>query len=97
MQYYGIDYTRHVSVRMGGEKDCHNQEVDSAGGTFFLLVIENYGLWSDDSLRSLTLIASKTTSRSTLSLSVAFSNLMQQLSVRLYGYGSIMLEWFVVI
>ena len=74
------------------EKDLrHEQDLESAGGTFFPLVVESFGLWSDDSVRSLRLIASKSTTRSTLPFSVAFSNLMQQLSVRLWQFNARMI------
>ena len=57
-----------AAARMGEEeKDlCYSEEVDSAGSTFFPLLVESYGYWSDDTLRSLKLIASKTASRCTV-------------------------------
>ena len=75
---------------MGEEENDlrYSEEVHSTGDTFFPLVVESSGLWSDDSLKSLKLIASKTTSRSTVSLSVDFMSLMQQLSVRLWQHNA---------
>ena len=74
------------------EKDLrHEEEVESGGGTFFLLVVESFGIWSDGSLRSLRLIARKTTTRCTFPFTLAFSNLMQQLSVRLWQFNARMI------
>ena len=74
------------------EKDFHHEEeVNAAGGSFFPLVVESFGIWSDDSLITLRVIASKMTTRSTQSFSTVFANLMQQLSVRLWQFNSKMI------
>ena len=70
------------------EKDeLHEEDVVSSGGLFFPLAVETLGYWTPSSLQTLKTIASKTTSCSTTSLSQAFSNLMQQLSVKLWVYS----------
>ena len=71
------------------EKDeRHEEDVVSSGGLFFPLAVETLGYWTPSSLKTLKTIASKTTSCNTTSLSQAFSNLMQQLSVKLWVYNA---------
>ena len=70
------------------EKDeRHEEDVVSSGGLFFPLAVETLGYWTPSSLKTLKTIASKTTCNTT-SLSQAFSNLMQQLSVKLWVYNA---------
>ena len=66
----------------------HKQEVVDAGGIFFPLVVETLGLWSPNSLKVLTSIASKASSLSGIPRSQAISNLLQQLSVHLWTFNA---------
>ena len=66
--------------------ECHEADVVSAGGQFFPLVVEMLGYWTPSSLKTLKIIASKTTSCNITSLSRAFSNLMQYSGYLSIGY-----------
>ena len=71
------------------EKDAHHQaDVEAAGGCFYHLILKCL-VWTPASLATLRIIASKTMTKTRLSFSQAFSNLLEQLSVRI---GSLMLE-----
>ena len=48
------------------------------------LIVETFGFWTPASLAILRIIASKTMTKTRLSFSRAFSNLLEQLSVRLW-------------
>ena len=63
----------------------------AAGGLFFPLVVESLGLWTPSSLKTLKVIASKSSSLNGTPLSLAVSYLHQGLSIRLWGYNAQML------
>ena len=69
----------------------YSEEVDSAGGTFFPLLVESYGLWSDDSLIKIIETDCK---QDYLKIHFIFwcSFYGPNATVYLFGYGSIMLE-----
>ena len=80
--------TSTASLASKVEKDEHHKEdIVSLGGLFFPLVVEILGHWTPSSL-PLKTIPSKTISCSTTSLSKAFNNLMQQLSVKPWIYNA---------
>ncbi len=73
------------AVAMAGEEEKdhgHDSEVNTAGGYFYAIIVESFGLWTSSSLANLTVIASKTTANSRISFSRAVSNLLQLLSLR---------------
>ena len=71
------------------EKDeKHNKVVTQAGGHFYPLIVENLGHWSPSSLETLKIIASKASSMNSIPFSQTYSNLMEQLSVRLWHYNA---------
>ena len=71
------------------EKDArHDTFVTSTGSKFEPLVVESFGLWSPHSLRTLKIIARKSSFHSHRTISQAVSNLHQQLSVKLWLYNS---------
>ena len=66
------------------EKDEKNDRVvTQAGGHFSPLIVETLGHWSPSSLETLKTIASKASSMNSIPFSQTYSNLMEQLSVRL--------------
>ena len=70
------------------EKDArHRDLVEDAGGVFFPLVVDNFGVWIPSSIEVLRSIARS----STVS---AFHHLMEQLSVQLYRYNARMILRF---
>ena len=78
-----------------GEKekdDRHAEEVERAGGLFFPLVVETFGVWAPASLVVVKDVARRTTTHGGLSCSVAWSNLLQQLSVCLWSYNARLLR-----
>ena len=71
------------------EKDARHEEgVIAAGGVFFALVVETLGLWTTHSLKTLRLIASRASALSGITRGQALSNLLQQLSVKLWCHNS---------
>ena len=75
------------------EKDSkHEEDVVSAGGLFFPLVVESLGLWTPSSLHTLRTIASRASSVNGIPLGLAVRNLLQQLSTRLWAYNARMLH-----
>ena len=69
------------------EKDApHDTFVTSTGSKFEPLVVECFGLWSPHSLRTLKIIARKSSFHSHRTISQSVSNLHQQLSVKLWLY-----------
>ena len=71
------------------EKDAyHGDIVAAAGGEFFPLALETLGYWTPSSLKTLKIIALKTTTCNTRSLSQAFQNLFEQLSVKLWSFNA---------
>ena len=78
------------SVAMDGEvaKDTKHQEVvERSGASFVPLVVETLGAWTN----MLKSIAARSTIKNGLSVSAAFRNLLQQLSVKLYSYNAKMI------
>ena len=74
------------------EKDeKHEDDVLTASGVFFPLVMESLGLWTPSSLKTLKVIASKSSSLNGTPLSLAVSYRHQRLSIRLWGYNVQML------
>ena len=70
-------------------KDARHEEgVIAAGGVFFPLVVGMLGLWTTHSLKTLWLIATRASALSGITRGQAFSNLIQQLSVKLWCYNS---------
>ena len=71
------------------EKDAYHEDaVAAAGGQFFPLALETLGYWTPSTLKTLKIIASKTTTCNTTSLSQAFQNLMEQSSVKLWTFNA---------
>ena len=82
------------AAAMAGEEEKdhrHDSEVNAAGGYFYPIIVESFGLWTSSSLATLKVIASKTTAKSRISFSSAVSNLLQQLSVRLFQFSARMI------
>lgn len=65
--------------------------VERAGAVFVPLVVETLGVWTPFARSTLKSIAARTTIRNGLSPSVAYRNLIEQLSVRLFSYNSKMI------
>ena len=75
------------------EKDIrHEAEVAAMGGLFYPLVVESFGFWTPTSLAVLKAIASKTTTKTRMTFSQAFSNRLEQLSVRLWQFNARMVN-----
>ena len=70
----------------------HDEAIRSAGGDFFPLVVETFGVWAPSSLATLRTIASWATTYSGLPTHRALSNLLQQLSVTLWSLNAQMLR-----
>ena len=71
------------------EKDAHHQaDVEAAGGCFYPLIIETFGFWTPASLARLTIIASKTMTKTRFSCSQAFNSLLEQLFGRLRQFNA---------
>ncbi len=62
--------------------------MEAVGGRFYPLIVETFGFWTPASLTTLRIIASKTMTKTRLSFSQAFSNLLEQLSVRLWQFNA---------
>jgi len=66
-------------------KDLKHQDlVEEAGCDFVPLVVETFGVWSPFALRTLHIIADRTTARSGVSTKLARKHFLQQLSVSLW-------------
>ncbi len=75
------------------QRDIHHDDrVCIAGGLFYPLVVETLELWSLFSIKTLTAIASKTSTVSGLKFHQAFQNMMQQLSIQLWKHNSRMIH-----
>ena len=60
------------------EKDAHHQaDIEAADGCFYPLIVETFGFWTPASVATLRIIASKTITKTRLSFSQAFSNLLE--------------------
>ena len=71
------------------EKDeKHDKVITQEGGHFYPLIVETFGHWSPSSLETLKTIASKASSMNSIPFSQAYSNLMEQLSVRLWQHNA---------
>ena len=62
--------------------------MEAAGGCFYPLIVEMFAFWTPAGLATLGIIASKTMTKTRLSVSQAFSNLFEQLSVRLWQFNA---------
>ena len=77
------------------EKDArHRDLVEAAGGVFFPLVVDNFGVWTPSSIEVLRSIAHSSTVHNGLSVGTAFHHLMERLSVQLYRYNARMILQF---
>ena len=79
---------------MAGELEKDYKQEDSVlkcGGQFFPLAVESFGFWTPASLQTLRTIVAKTTTYNGIGLQQAFSNLLQQLSVRLWQHNARMI------
>ena len=74
------------------EKDAWHKNL--AGGVFFPLVVDNFGVWTPSSFEVLCSIARSSTLRNGLSVSIAFHHLVERLSVQLYRYNARMILHF---
>ena len=71
------------------EKDLrHDENVAAAGGIFYPLIVETYGVWSMHSLEVLKSIAKKTSLFNELTFSRTLCNLHKQLSCKLWQYNA---------
>ena len=74
-------------------KDLHHAAVvEQAGAMFLPLVMESLGVWTPHSLETLRDIAARTITASGLTSERALTNLLQQLSVRLWQFNARMLR-----
>ena len=74
-------------------KDLHHAAVvEQAGAMFLPLVVESLGVWTPHSLETLRDIAARTITASGLTSERALTNLLQQLSVRLWQFNARMLR-----
>ena len=83
------------AVAEAGEIDKdekHDKVVTQAGGHFYPLIVETLGHWSPSSVETLKTIASKASSMNSIPFSQTYSNLMEQLSVRLWQFGVVCIE-----
>ena len=64
------------SAEEEGNDVKHDEDVTGAGGSFYPLVVESFGVWTRSSLQSLKMYASKTTTKSTVTFQQAWINLM---------------------
>ena len=77
------------------EKDArHKNLVEAAGGVFFPLVVDSFGVWTPSSIEVICSIARSSTVCNGLSVSTAFHHLMEWLSVQLYQYNARMILHF---
>ena len=71
------------------EKDeKHDRVVTQAGGHFYPLTVETLGHWSLSSLETLKTIALRASSMNSIPFSQTYSNLREQLSMRLWQYNA---------
>ena len=62
------------------EKDAqHSRLVKVAGGVFFPLVVDNFGVWTPSSTEMLCSVAGTSTVRNGLSVSTSFRHLVERL------------------
>ena len=74
------------------EKDAHyRSSVESMGALFYPLVVESFGLWTPHSLLLLKTIAGRVSIASDIIKNLAFTNFLQQLSVKLWSYNAKMI------
>ena len=66
----------------------HDNNVTEAGGLFYPLLVETYGVWSTHSLEVIKLIAKRSSLLNGQTLSKPFCNLHEQLSCRLWQYNA---------
>ena len=71
------------------EKDLrYDDNVTAAGGLFYPLIVETYGVWSAHSLEVLKSITKKSSLFNGLTFSKTLCNLHEQLSCRLWQYNA---------
>ena len=71
------------------EKDLqHDENVAAAGGIFYTLIVETYGVWSMHSLEVLKSIAKKTSLFNGWTFSRTLCDLHEQLSCKLWQYNA---------
>ena len=66
----------------------HENNAVAAGGQFYPLIVETFGVWTPFAGETLKDIARRTTARNGLSPKKAFNNLIQQLSICLWRYNA---------
>ena len=66
----------------------HEANIVAAGGQFYPLIVETFGVWTPFARETLKDIARRTTARNGLSPKKAFRNLIQQLSICLWKYNA---------
>ena len=66
----------------------HRSVVETTGGSFFPLVVETLGLWTPFAIKTLQTIATTVSLYNGLPEKLAFKNLIEQLSVKLWAYNS---------
>jgi len=69
----------------------HLAAVEKVGADFIPLVVETFGVWTPFALRTLNIIANRSTPRSGVPPRLARKNLLQQLSVALWTYNARMI------
>lgn len=65
--------------------------VERAGATFVPLVVETFGVWTPFAKRILKSIAARSIIKNGLPQSIAYKNLIEQLSIKLYSYNTKMI------
>ena len=84
-----------AALRGEMEKDArHRGLVEAAGGVFFPLVVDNFGVWTPSSIEVLRSVARTSTVRNGLSVSTSFRHLVERLCVQLYRYNAKMILHF---
>ena len=68
-----------------------NKTVESLGALFFPLVVESFGRWTAHSIKLLKSIAGRVALSANISKSLAYSNLIQQLSIKLWSFNAKMI------
>ena len=69
----------------------YESDVSLGGGVLYPLVVESLGIWVSSGISLLCRIAPRTTFCSGISPTIAFHNLIQQLSIKLWSYNAKMI------
>ena len=72
----------------------HRRLVEAAGGVFFPLVVDNFGVWTPSSIEVLRSVTHTSTVCNGLSVSTSFHHLVERLCVQLYRYNAKMILHF---